>query len=389
MTSTKKILLSPPDLCFLGKNAATIQFLLTYPGKLDATRLQSSLDDCLVDFWPIASQIEMKDGTPYFVGSSTPRITIQSTTIDNEPDVSDSRIAASFTSDIDSLPGAPLAAFNLTHTPSRSLLGVSISHTIVDGYSYFYFLNCWSACFHKREYALPKHDRHLLIPSLKQQGSFSPERDFQKLTGFAFADIRPTYSARETIWETVHYSRDDLDKLTTEHGSRELSLNDLLTADLWIRYVPKWNDASDRVTVICPMDCRRLKRDLGSTYFGNLIRGVSTAVLCKDLMDRPLSETATMIRTSMSQINLASVEEAFLAMQSLWFSGGFEAVSRVHVAHPMNGFLVTNMSRLDVKGIDFGLGAPISVATPAPAKRIATVLPHPNGLCVQVSLPSA
>ncbi len=76
-----------------------------------------------------------------------------------------------FVDPVETVPGPPLARFRLTHTPAGSVLGVGLSHAIVDGFSYFYFLSAWSHVFHGREVPPPWLDRGAAPARLRHGGS--------------------------------------------------------------------------------------------------------------------------------------------------------------------------------------------------------------------------
>jgi len=74
-------------------------------------------------------------------------------------------------------------------------------------------------------------------------------------------------------------------------------------------------------------------------------------------------------------------------LEALRRAEGPEALSRLHVAHPEAGLLVTNLSRVPVARLDFGSGAPSDYRIMTPAPRTAAVLPLQDGCAVDVCPP--
>ena len=66
-----------------------------------------------------------------------------------------------------SLEGHPLTKIKLTQTPNGSVLGVSISHALADGFSYFYFLISWANICRSESFFNPYLDRDVVLSHLK------------------------------------------------------------------------------------------------------------------------------------------------------------------------------------------------------------------------------
>ena len=392
----RQIPFAPADLCFLGANAATVQFLLQYNGLIDSATFQEALAKASEVFWPLKSRIQLADGHATFVEHDQP-ITFKVDSLSYEPEVSIPEHAALLTDDIASLPNEDLVKIRLTLTPSKSYLSVSISHTLVDGYSYFYFLNYLSQVF-RNEIVLPhpSHDRGQWLNWMSQDVAKQDpvnvmEDSFLSQTGFVLGPERPVESSKQITWETSLFDRKSLDKVIEDSKSKEeqtrLTENDLIVANLWRYYSTLWNPSESQSLVTLPMDGRRFFKGKATSYFGNLIRGVTVTMNTFDLSQSPVNLIANKIREAVSKIDVEDFRRSFLAINQLWNTSGLKGVSKIQVADQNCGLLVTNLSRLDVRGLDFGCGAPVLIYTPAPARRIATILPGPTGYRVQVSLP--
>jgi hypothetical protein len=67
---------------------------------------------------------------------------------------------------------------------------------------------------------------------------------------------------------------------------------------------------------------------------------------------------------------------------------GLTVLERCHVVHPRCGILVTNLSRLPVREVEFDGGPPAAFDILTPAERCAVVLPADDGVDVRVCLPA-
>ena len=62
-------------------------------------------------------------------------------------------------------------------------------------------------------------------------------------------------------------------------------------------------------------------------------------------------------------------------------------MEKIHLRHPQHGMIVTNLSRLPVRDIDFGSGAPAHFLTYAEVPGSAAILPAATGAEVLVIPP--
>jgi hypothetical protein len=67
---------------------------------------------------------------------------------------------------------------------------------------------------------------------------------------------------------------------------------------------------------------------------------------------------------------------------------GSGAMDEVHLTHPEHGLLVTNLSRLPLQELDFGLGPPRSFEAAVQLPRCAVLCACPGGVEARVYLPA-
>lgn len=62
-------------------------------------------------------------------------------------------------------------------------------------------------------------------------------------------------------------------------------------------------------------------------------------------------------------------------------------MEEIHLRHPDHGIIVTNLTRLPLRDIDFGFGAPVGFLAYAEVWRSAAILPANKGVEVLVVHP--
>jgi hypothetical protein len=309
---------------------------------------------------------------------------------------------------VETVEGEPLARIRLTHTPDGSVLGVGLSHAVVDGFSYFYFLSAWSRVFHGQPVPPPVLDRSLLQPvgpppevetvpseSLGMTGPLGGGRleheGVRKGCGL-FLDERRAADPRQRLrWTRRLFGRPELSTLLAEAQARcpvRLSHNDVVSAWLWRTHVPLWAGPAQGTAFLgCPVDLRRLLHGLPATYFGCAVSLASASIERERLEEAPLADLAKRVRDAVASLDEARARHSLLVLDQLRRQEGLAGLERLHVVHPRAGLLVTNLSRLPVREIVFDAGPPVAFDILAPAERCAVVLPAEDGLDVRICLP--
>jgi len=168
-----------------------------------------------------------------------------------------------------------------------------------------------------------------------------------------------------------------------------LSFNDIIVATLWQKYIEQWNrkDVDHLTYISCPFDYRRILPDFPQTYFGNAVALATTPMHYEKLMESKLSDLALLVRNNIAQVNKEYIYRGLNTLAGLREQEGVKAFEKIHVARPEDGLLVTNLSRLPVSQIEFGVGPPVKYEILTPANRGAVILPHEDGVQVRVCCP--
>jgi hypothetical protein len=385
--------LSPIDHVFTGQGAYPIEFVFAYGGPLDAVRLEGSLRRTLALFPGVANRLVRLPDEAYGLEPAEDGCVFEVAT--SPADFADITERHTLVGAVETVEGEPLARVRLTRTPTGSVLGVGLSHAVVDGFSYFYFLSAWSRVFQGKGIVPPFLDRNALEPGSALRGQADPSGHGQTeslgMTGLFFGERRPAIARDRLRWTRRLFPRAELSALLAEAQPDcpvRLSHNDVVTAWLWRTYVPTWAAAGEQTSFLsCPVDLRRVLPGFPPTYFGCAVALANASIERECLAEAPPAELARKVRDAVDAVDETRARESLQAIDRLRRQEGLGVLERLHVVHPRAGLLVTNLSRLPVREIVFDAGPPVAFDILAPVERCAVVLPAEDGLDVRICLP--
>jgi Transferase family len=383
-----RIPLAPPDYPFTGQNAYAIQFVFRFAEQQSFTRLSQALEQILTQFYQLTGELIYQDNCA-FVCSGTQRVRLEC--FDHADDTPPPlgalpQALANFHLPIDSVPGQPLARFALHQYKQGCLLVVNISHCLVDGYSFFYFLTCWAKQARGETFPQPYHQRDRLIPASSEWQSLTQTTDFEERfseqAGVFISQTRNFPKLEDIPWQLISFDDPELIQLAADlvppTAASALS-NPVICAYLWQKYARIWHvndDPTQVLTLNCAVDFRRIfRKTIPGTYFGNGIRGVTCQLAKQDVLSLSVAKLAEHLRKQILSIREADIWTALNHLEAYRHRNGIEQMSKLHVSDPDTGLLVTNLSRLPVKEIDFGQGPPQEVMPLVPSSRVAIILP--------------
>jgi hypothetical protein len=385
--------LSPIDHVFTGVGAYPIEFVFAYGERIDPDRLAESLRRTIALF-PAAGSRLVRSGEAFALEPAEDGW---------EFGVATSSLAFAdadrhaFVDAVETVEGQPLVRVRVTHTPEGSVLGVGMSHAVVDGFSFFYFLSAWSQVFQGKGVVPPHLDRSVLQPGGAPRGTPDPSGQGHSeslgMTGLFLGERRPAIPRDRLRWTRRVLPRAELSALLAEAQGGcpvRLSHNDVVAAWLWRTYVPDWAGAAEETAFLsCPVDLRRVLPGFPPTYFGCAVAMANASIERERLAAAPPADLAKRVRDAVAAVDEARAWQSLLAIDRLRRQEGLAALERLHVVHPRAGLLVTNLSRLPVREIVFDAGPPVAFDILAPVERCAVVLPAEDGLDVRVCLPGA
>jgi len=379
--------LSPIDHVFTGVGSYPIEFVFSYDRLIDPDRLKESLDKTLTYFYPLSSKLEkISDNSFGFVPTPdglTYVVDLSEKLYDESEDHSE------FIDSVNTYEGEVLTKIKLTQTPAGSVLGVSISHALVDGFSFFQFLSSWSRVFRGKRILEPVHDRFLLIPEISDTGETISSGEFLEKSGLFWERRRQSYSKDQYREERITFSKEMLQNLFAEAGTASdvrLSYNDIVVAYLWKKCISEWNRDSEGtpVYISCPSDFRRMLPGFSRVYFGCAVCLATGSIDYERLISASLGELAGIVRTTINEAKEPYIRGVLEILERLRRQRGIGAMEEIHVMHPTAGFLVTNLSRMPVNDLDFGTGPPVALKPLTSVRRGAVVLPATDGLDVRL-----
>lgn len=384
--------LSPTDHVFTGVGSYAIEFAFAYPGRLDPADLRRGLDRTLESFWPLRSKLTRiaehsygfqpaDDGLVFQTGRSSETLT-------------EAEDPSPFVDSVHSVEGEPLTRIKLTQTPHGSVLGLSISHALVDGFSLFHFLTSWARVCQGQRILSPSCGRELLTPEAgARPGPVTPD-DVLARCGLFWAGKRPPVSRDRVREERLFVSKEAVHDLLSE-AQRDCPVplfdNDVLTAYLWRRCVPQWEsgDGNPVTYVSCPVDFRRILRAVPRTYLGNALCFATASMDGERIASAPLGELASLVRQAVRRVREDYVSGSLQTLERLRRQRGLAVMEELHVVPPQHGVVVTNISRLPMRSLDFGAGIPTGYRALSATPRAAAILSAEDGVEARVFHPLA
>lgn len=374
--------LSPVEHVFCGPGGYTITFVFSFSGVLDRDRLQRSLAETVARFPWVWSRLEQRPER------SALRLALR-----DEPVVLEAGRAGvalhereQFVGTVEAEVGQPLARFALTDTPSGSVLGLSLSHAIADGASFFHFLTSWARITRGEPIFEPVR---VAMPLVTRTGSaeLTPAQIWSEC-GLYSGGRRESVSSEALEEELIYMTHDDVKALharAQRDSDMRLSTNDVITAHLWQTFVPGWCDEAgeSEASVTCPVDMR-LVAGIAPTHFGCAL-GFAVAKMDVDRLRRAsLGDVAAHVRRAIKSIDRDRVLGANGTLERLRSEQGVHSVQNLHLRHPRSGMIVTNMTRMPIAELDFGAGAPVSFSADARQYHAASFYADPNGIGLRV-----
>lgn len=385
--------LAAGDYLFTGNTSCPVTFAFAYQACLDPDALQHGLRDLTRHIPWLAGRLRARAGDAFAFELGTdaaPRLeVVRSQHGWNELITREPLVGL-----VKSADGEPLISLRLTQTPRGSILGISMSHALVDGFSLFYTMTNWAACTRGQNIDAPDMDRSFATSDARSAVELAPTPE-QLLERCGLFWREPRDECDQLPSQTrVALRSGHLDVLMDEaqRGMTErLSKNDVLTAWLWRTYGRQWWSAQgdEKVYMTCPVDIRRKLDHPEKPLFACAVCSATASATYHELLHAPLGELALRIQRSVADVFAGDVRDRYAPLDALRRHHGLQGMGGVHLRHPRRGMLVTNMSRLPLHLLDFGSGAPIDLKFYTEIDGMAAVLPAADGVRIEVARPKA
>ncbi|HTU63691.1 MAG TPA: acyltransferase, partial [Polyangiales bacterium] len=151
--------LAPVDYVFTGHMSCPVTFAFSFTELLDPRKLENSLADLMTCIPWLGGRLRAvsEDALAYEV-DERPSVALSVTTTDKSFDALRDRELVPLVKSFD---GELLMHAQLTQTPEGSVLGVSMSHALVDGFSFFLAMQKWAALTRGAQVDAPVMERLL------------------------------------------------------------------------------------------------------------------------------------------------------------------------------------------------------------------------------------
>jgi len=382
--------LTPVDYIFTGAGSQPITFAFHYAQSLNPAILQKSLNETLEHFPLLRSRLQrIPDDTFQFqIGKDGLifEVTESDTAFKKSTEINQ------FISPVKSVVGEPLTGIRLTQTPNGSVLAVSISHALVDGYSYFHFLSSWARLCRGERFLPPFPERSILLEKLASRQDSIGAGEVLDSGGLFYGERRPELKAGGVKDERFFISNQTIKShLEEARRTHKISLteNDIIAALLWKKYIPLWNRDSEngKSYMTLPFDFRRVLSGFPKNYFGCALCFATASSDFGKLAEATVSDLAVLVRNSVGKIKDNFIYQSLGTFDSLRRKHGLAAMEEVHLRHPHRGMIVTNLTRMPIADVDFGLGPPAGYLVYAEVTGSAALLPAQGGIEVLVVHP--
>ncbi|KAJ7523641.1 hypothetical protein O6H91_18G056600 [Diphasiastrum complanatum] len=286
-----------------------------------AQKLKDSLAEALVAFYPLAGRVVQNENelaklhcndagavfTEAYVDGVLDDLKAQTLGYHPVPELNGMAAAGLPDEDLNfTLQSTGLAALviQLTHFSCGGIsLAFNWHHKVGDGSAGFHFLKCWCAIAGGKPISpFPVHDRSLVQPR-------DPPQVLLDITN-TVKILHPSPSPKQSADDpqqiaVIHFEKEFVEKLKTEaskDGGTPFTAHECISAHLW-KLVTNLRSHIGRqdVHLSTIVDGRR-KLGLPPGFFSNVVAATCSTMAADDLLSRPLSYVASIVRGSIRQV---------------------------------------------------------------------------------------
>lgn len=369
-----KIELAPVDYYFYRPGLYTIQMAFEYPQRVSTEKIRAGLQK-LVKVMPVFGSRIMRMSNFDLALDLGYEIPIREQTCRVHPiEVLDEMFDVVLNAEDE-----PLIKILVNQTPDASIVSVSFSHVLGDGASFFLFMRCLS-----RMVAQPVFEFPATVDRSSLKAHIHNDYDVNLFADTGYITPRP-HSPESVALEYVHYSFAQIEEVKEEAKNRgkSLSSNDVIMADLALKFqssIPRYHD---KFIVRCPVDYRKIM-GLGEHYFGNAVRDAVVSFHMVELENMTLIDVASSIRNAINHLDTQAVSRSLTALDQFRRQYGVDGFQNLGCP----GLLVSNLSKFPISEVDLGSGPPRKFHHASLNPRLALILSDPDGYVVKLKIPA-
>ncbi|KAH6797334.1 hypothetical protein C2S52_021888 [Perilla frutescens var. hirtella] len=277
----------------------------------------------------------------------------------------------------------PLLGVQVTELADGLFIGCAANHAVVDGTSFWHFINSWSELSRGSDTISKPPVFERWFPSSLGNKRVFPLPPLEK-SNLQFAP--PPLMER-----VFHFSKESLAELKVKAGGGKISTLQALSAHLWLsttrsrHSLTKENPSEQEVRVMMAIGARS-RIPLPNGYFGNAFSGSSTVTSASELLQGGLGYAALKINHQISEKNS---KEALIKSVEDWVNNPI--VYRKFPPRKISTVvMITSSPRHNVYANDFGWGKPVAARSGKMEKFDGNMVVYPaavsGGIDVEVCL---
>lgn len=376
--------LSPLDYYFFRRQRYSIELLLEFPRLIARKKLAAAIEAQRSLFPAAFSRINVLSDFEIELEPSVEPLPILNFEMHSRPNTQDPDVVRGLIYPIENREGQALVKFTLSNFEKQSYLGISFSHMIGDGFSFFTFLQSIAeTCGDMGPMVAIQSDRSPLFVNNMTAKSLS-EADFFSATGYL--PMKSYASAQAFDLETFELTHAELEKNRREirrASGAVVSNHDVMMAFIMQKYADRIPLGPNGELIIrCPVDFRKMMPQLGPIFFGNAVKDALAIFDPQSLARLAVAEIAQRIRRAIDDVNVVTVMQSMKTLNDFRMANGIGSFERVECP----GLVVSNLSRMPFHILDFGSGPPSGVH-PIQNPNFAVAMASPSGVSVSVKVP--
>ncbi len=284
------------DAQFIGRTS--VNFLLHFAQALDIERVEAAFWEVLEHYNTFASRV-VQDGPEAFSIQYDPfaptfRVAKTLTNWIRETDFTSKGVDI-LIDEVESIPGGPQITVVLTPVPDGMVLGLSISHVLVDGLSLGLLIASWSKIIHGEDFPRPSPQRIFPhIPNAREVTSPQPPPPPAEWPLPSWVEARRKQRMIPNFHRTLYFTHEEVAGIRREATSDETDFK-ILLAHLLKERALAMAPASDVIIVIIPSDLRLDHPDVDPLYIGNALSQGVCVFSKAELRDCSLAEISSRI----------------------------------------------------------------------------------------------
>jgi hypothetical protein len=284
-----------------------------------------------------------------------------------DPDSLTANHLSLFATGLNMAPGDPVFTATLTPVTGGAVIGLSMSHAVGDGYSFYLFMSYLLEQFAAAPASRlsPEQQIDHIICSKTQESQIASEQQDSRHAKRAFS--------------VISFEREFLDSLRAELATDQFvpTLNEALTAFLFHRYGPGLLGGATSLRLRVPVNVRNVHPNINRTFIGNAF--LESIVPVADVIDSPSAarDTARRIHEAVTNVRNPDYLSSAIHIRNDRIELSAPAT---YIFNNQTDIVSTNYTRMPVHTIDLGNGPPVRIFCALTAPTGFVLVPTFNGL---------